>query len=87
MSPSGRGFEWLYAPGSGLRLFTDISLGDNCASISHLKYADDTLLIGEASTDNLWAIKSVLCGFQVALRLRVNFSKSRLLGINVLEGQ
>lgn len=48
-----------------------------------MQYADDTLLIGEASTGNLWVIKSVFCCFDLALGLRVNFAKRRFLGINV----
>ncbi|MCI01171.1 RNA-directed DNA polymerase (Reverse transcriptase) [Trifolium medium] len=52
-------------------------------SISHLQYADDTLCIGEASVENLWAIKAILRGFELASGLRVNFWKSSLMGIHV----
>jgi hypothetical protein len=51
--------------------------------VSHLQYADDTLYIGEASVDNLWALKAILRGFEMASGLKVNFWKSDLIGINV----
>jgi hypothetical protein len=51
--------------------------------ISHLQYAEDTLCIGEASVSNLWALKEILRGFEMASGLKVNFWKSDLMGINV----
>jgi hypothetical protein len=44
--------------------------------VSILQYADDTLYIGEASVDNLWALKAVLRGFKMASGLKVKFCKS-----------
>ncbi|XP_045810823.1 uncharacterized protein LOC123905246 [Trifolium pratense] len=41
--------------------------------MSILQYADDTLCIGEATMDNLWALKAVLRGFEIASGLKVNF--------------
>ncbi|GAU38905.1 hypothetical protein TSUD_119710 [Trifolium subterraneum] len=51
--------------------------------ISHLQYADDTLCIGEASVENLWSMKAILRGFELASGLKVNFLKSCLIGVNV----
>jgi hypothetical protein len=44
---------------------------------------DDTLFIGEACVENLWSMKIILRWFELALGLKVNFSKSRLIGVNV----
>ncbi|KAK2449929.1 hypothetical protein QL285_009079 [Trifolium repens] len=52
-------------------------------SVSLLQYADDTLFIGEACVENLWAMKAILRWFELASGLKVNFSKSRLIGVNV----
>lgn len=41
--------------------------------------------MGEATWDNIWAIKCVLQLFEAAFGLKVNFNKSQLLGFN-LEG-
>jgi hypothetical protein len=51
--------------------------------ISILQYADDTLCIGEASVGNLWALKAMLRGFEMASGLRVNFFKSCIVGVNL----
>lgn len=49
-------------------------------SFSLLQFADDTILVGENSWDNLWSIKAILC--ELVSCLRVNFAKSNLFGIN-----
>ncbi|MCI36714.1 retrovirus-related protein, partial [Trifolium medium] len=64
-------------------LFKGFPIRSGGLSISHLQYADDTLCIGEASVENIWVIKAILRGFELASDLRVNFWKSSLMGINV----
>ncbi|GAU34029.1 hypothetical protein TSUD_16170 [Trifolium subterraneum] len=63
-----------------LNLFKGFSIGRNPVVISHLQYADDTLCIGEVSVDNLWTLKAILRGFELASGLKVNFWKSSLIG-------
>ncbi|XP_058725633.1 uncharacterized protein LOC131596916 [Vicia villosa] len=48
-----------------------------------LQFADDTLLVGNKSWKHLWAIKSVLRGFELVSGLGINFNKSKLVGINI----
>jgi hypothetical protein len=52
-------------------------------SVSLLQYADDTLFIGEACVENLWSMKVILKWFELVSGLKVNFSKSCLMGVNV----
>jgi hypothetical protein len=52
-------------------------------SISHLQFADDTLIIGKKSWSNIFAMKAVLHLFELSSGLKVNFNKSELIGINV----
>ena len=52
--------------------------------ISHLQYADDTICIGKPTVDNLWTLKAVSQGFEVASGLQINFLKSCLTGRAVL---
>jgi len=47
------------------------------------QYANDTLCIGEPTVDNLWTLKAILGGFEMASGLKVNFYKSSLIGVNV----
>jgi hypothetical protein len=64
-------------------IFKGFSVGRIPVVVSHLQYADDTLCIGEASVENLWALKAILRGFEMASGLKVNFWKSGLIGVNV----
>jgi hypothetical protein len=63
--------------------FCGFCIGDNGLSISHLQYADDTLCLGEATIENLWALKAILRGFEMVSGLKVNFWKSNFMGVNV----
>jgi hypothetical protein len=66
-----------------LNRFRGFKVGSSEVVISHLQYADDTICVGEATIDNLWALKAILRGFEMASGLKVNFWKSRLMGVNV----
>jgi hypothetical protein len=63
--------------------FKGFEVGRNGVIVSHLHYADDTLCIGEASIENLWTLKAILRSFELVSGLKVNFSKSCVLGVNV----
>jgi hypothetical protein len=63
--------------------FQPFKVGRGGMPVSILQYADDTLCIGTASVENLWALKAILRGFEMTSDLRVNFGKSCLVGINV----
>jgi hypothetical protein len=65
--------------------FKPFWVGGEEVPISILQYADDTLCISEATVDNLWALKTILRGFEMASGLKVNFWKSCLVGVNVPE--
>ncbi|MCH83014.1 LINE-1 reverse transcriptase like [Trifolium medium] len=56
---------------------------DESLSVSHLQFADDTLIIGRKSWTNIFAMKAILQLFELISGLKVNFHKSVLLGINV----
>jgi hypothetical protein len=48
-----------------------------------LQFADDTIIMGEGSWNNLWTIKSMLRGFELVSGLKINFVKSKLYGLNI----
>ncbi|XP_058775573.1 uncharacterized protein LOC131649838 [Vicia villosa] len=50
---------------------------------SPLQLADDTLILGDVNWDNILAIKVLLRGFKLVSSLKVNFSKSNIIGVNL----
>ena len=48
-----------------------------------LQFADDTLFMCEDSYNSVFAIKAILRCYEIASRLKINFHKSKLVGINV----
>jgi hypothetical protein len=77
------GFGGAMRKAGDLDLFRGFQIRGGGPTISHLQYADNTLCIGEASLNNLWTLKAILRGFELASGLKVNFWKSSLIGVNV----
>ncbi|KAK2440720.1 hypothetical protein QL285_012099 [Trifolium repens] len=59
--------------------------GQEAVSVSHLQFADDTLLLGIKSWANVRALRAVLLLFELMSGLKVNFNKSMLVGVNIPE--
>ena len=51
-------------------------VGSKNVEISILQYVDDTIFFGEASMENIKAIKAILRTFELASDLKINFAKS-----------
>jgi len=77
------GFNGLMTNAVNRNLFRGFEVKRGGTVVSHLQYADDTLCIGEPTVDNLWLLKAVLRGFEMASGLKVNYHKSSLIGVNV----
>jgi len=78
-----KGFSGLMRNAVRLHMFEGFRVGVGGLMISHLQYANDTLCMGKATVANSWTLKALLQGFELASGLKVNFSKSCLIGINV----
>ncbi|GAU16239.1 hypothetical protein TSUD_298710 [Trifolium subterraneum] len=64
--------------------FTGYSIGlQNHISVSHLQFADDTLLLGTKCWANVRALRAALVLFESISGLKVNFNKSMLVGVNI----
>jgi hypothetical protein len=77
------GFAGLMRSAVEKNLFKGFGVGPENLIVSHLQYADDTLCVGEATLENIWTLKAILRGFELSSGLKVNFSKSSLMGVNV----
>ena len=65
-------------------LFSGFQVGNSAlTTVSHLQFADDTLILGDKSWTNVRAMRAILLLFQSLSGLKVNFSKSCLVGVNV----
>jgi hypothetical protein len=65
-------------------LFTGYRVGQHDpVEVSHLQFADDTLLLGAKSWANVRALRAVLVLFETMSGLKVNFNKSMLVGVNI----
>ena len=53
--------------------------------VSHLLYADDTILFCDASPEQLMYIRRVLTCFEAVTGLRVNMSKSGMMPIGEVD--
>jgi mannosylglycoprotein endo-beta-mannosidase len=63
---------------------TGYSVGcQDAVIVSHLQFADDTLLLGTTSWANVRALSAVLGLFELMSGLKVNFHKSMLVGVNI----
>lgn len=71
--------------GLNLRLWEGIASRPNGCIVSHLQYANDTIIFCPPSLEYLCNIKKNLIAFHVASGLSVNFHKSAIYGINVDE--
>ena len=67
-------------------IFSGYSVGNsNLETVSHLQFANDTLLLGAKSWANVRALRAVLTLFAEMSGLKVNFNKSMLTGINIAD--
>lgn len=64
-------------------LFEAIEMGRDKVQISHLQYADDTILLGAGNMNNAWAMRYILKNFKFLSGLKVNYNKCSLLGVNI----
>lgn len=67
----------------GLNLFEPAVLGTENVVIWHLQYASDMIFMGAGSMENVRTLKYILKNFELLLGLKINYSKSWLLGINM----
>lgn len=70
---------------SHLGLWEGVEVTKNGEKITHLQYADDTIIFCPPNLDYLLNIKKTLILFQLASGLQVNFHKSSIMGIHVDE--
>lgn len=71
------GLNMMFRETVSLGCFTGYKVGD--VSISHLQFANDTLIIGEKRYENVWSIKAVLQLFECISGLKVKFIRANFM--------
>ena len=64
-------------------LFQGIKVGSEAVTVSHLQFADDTIIFCEPDLGQIRNVKRILRCFQVMSGLSINFLKSYIFGINL----
>ncbi|GKU91868.1 hypothetical protein SLEP1_g5682 [Rubroshorea leprosula] len=64
-------------------LFEGVKIGNGELKLSHLQLADDTLIMGKATKENIWVVKCIMRCFELVLGLKINYAKSQLMSTNV----
>ncbi|KAK1428805.1 hypothetical protein QVD17_17645 [Tagetes erecta] len=70
---------------NSLGTFRGISIHHNGPTLSHLFFADDAIFMGEWSERNALNLTRILRCFYLASGLKVNYKKSRIFGLGVVE--
>ena len=58
-------------------LYRSFLVGKKKEPINILQYADETVFVGEIAWENVYAVKALLRGFELASGLKINFAKSQ----------
>jgi len=81
---AAEGFNVLMNEVVGAQLFHGYGIGyENEVTLTHLQFADDTIIIANKSWLNVRTMRAVLLLFEEVFVLKVNFNKSMLTGINI----
>ncbi|GKV27405.1 hypothetical protein SLEP1_g36578 [Rubroshorea leprosula] len=80
------GLNGMMAAAIEKKMYKGVKVGNGDLMVSHLQFADDTMFFGEATEENIWAIKCIVRTFEMVSGLKINYTKSHLMGVNVEEG-
>jgi len=77
------GLAGLVRQALNMEVLRGVKVGKNGIECCLLQFADDTLFLCEDSFNNIFAIKAILRCYEIVSGLKVNFHKSKLVGIRV----
>ncbi|XP_038704713.1 uncharacterized protein LOC120000656 [Tripterygium wilfordii] len=80
---AAEGLHQLFTLAEEKGLLKGIVIKKDALSISHIQYADDTLIFCKAKESSIQMVKRILRCYQLISGLKVNFSKSSLIGIGL----
>ena len=66
-----------------MNLLKGVTIGNNQVQLSHLQFADDSLLFCEAEFSEVLTLKRILRCFEVVSGLKINYHKSVICGVGI----
>jgi hypothetical protein len=79
--------SWMLDKAKSIGDFKGIRLTDEEVELSHLFYADDALIMGDWSRDNIQCTTRILIVFYLCSGMRINLHKSNLFGVGTEESE
>ena len=76
------GLNVLFQRAKVIELIKGVSFGSAEVKVSHLQFADNTVIFCEYDKREVITIKRILRYFELISGLKINFSKSMLVGVN-----
>ena len=77
------GLHILLSRAQDLELIKGVKVGSNRVVLSHLQFADDSILFCEVEVEEVRTVKRVLRCFEILSGLRINYHKSVVCGVGV----
>lgn len=77
------GLHLMFEKALEVGLIDGICVGMNGLKISHLQFADDTIVFCLDDVSVVANVKRILCCFELVSGLKINFSKSSIIGVGI----
>ncbi|XP_076925064.1 putative mitochondrial protein AtMg01250 [Bidens hawaiensis] len=77
--------SWVLKKAKSIGELSGVQLSEKEQDITHLFYADDTLILGEWSRENLEKTARILRVFYLCSGMRINLHKSNLFGVGTTD--
>ena len=77
------GFAGIVREALKVNMLTGLKIGRKEEEVCILQFADDTLFFCEDKINNVITLKAILRGFELASGMKINFHKSKLIGIHI----
>ncbi|XP_028060751.1 uncharacterized protein LOC114264345 [Camellia sinensis] len=81
------GLNILFQRAKALDLIKGAVIGLREVNVTHLQFADDTIVFCEAEENDILSVKRILRCFEVLSGLKINFHKSTVCGVGVQEAE
>ncbi|GMP91325.1 hypothetical protein CsSME_00042073 [Camellia sinensis var. sinensis] len=79
------GLNMLLTRAYHMGIIKEMQIGVDDARLSHLQFADDSILFCEAKEEEVRSLKRILRCFKVMSGLRINYHKSQVCGVGVAD--